>query len=149
MTLTVADIASQDPDRPGPEAGGVRPGPRAGQRTRRTFTAAYKARMLTEYDRLETPGARGALLRREGLYHSHIQNWRKAAQPGPQAVAPGPPVRGKVVTTAAESPEMRKLKKENARLQAELARSQAVTQALGKLAGLLEMLSEGPDTDKP
>lgn len=148
MTLTVADIASQDPDRPGSEAGGVRPGPRAGQRTRRTFTAAYKARMLTEYDHLETPGARGALLRREGLYHSHIQNWRKAAQPGPQAVAPGPPVRGKV-TTAAESPEMRKLKKENARLQAELARSQAVTQALGKLAGLLEMLSEGPDTDKP
>jgi hypothetical protein len=44
---------------------------------------------------------------------------------------------------------VRKLKRENARLQAELAKSQAVTAALGKLAGLLETLSEGPDTDTP
>jgi transposase-like protein len=109
---------------------------------------AYKARMLAEYDRLDTPGARGALLRREGLYHSHIQNWRKAAEPGAQAVAARPGGPG-TVAAAPESPETRKLKKENARLQAELAKSQAVAQALGKLAGLLEMLSEGPDTDKP
>jgi transposase-like protein len=101
--------------------------------------------MLAEYERLETPGARGALLRREGLYHSHIQSWRKAAQPGPARPARA----DKAAPAAAESPEMRKLKKENARLQAELARSQAVTQALGKLAGLLETLSERPDTDRP
>ncbi|MFI7548063.1 transposase [Actinoplanes sp. NPDC049599] len=145
----MADIASQDPDRPGPDAGAARSGPRSGQRTRRTFTAAYKARMLAEYDRLDTPGARGALLRREGLYHSHIQNWRKAAQPGTQAAGTRPAGRDQPVPAAAESPEMRKLKKENARLQAELVRSQAVTQALGKLAGLLETLSEGPDTGKP
>ena len=105
--------------------------------------------MLAEYDRLDTPGARGALLRREGLYHSHIQNWRKAAQSGTQTGGTRPAGRDKSAPAAAESPEMRKLKKENARLQAELARSQAVTQTLGKLAGLLETLSEGPDTDQP
>jgi transposase len=143
--LTVADIASQDPDRPVEEAGAVRPGPRAGQRKRRTFTAAYKARMLAEYDRLDTPGARGALLRREGLYHSHIQNWRKAAQPGAQAAATAPAGPG---TAGAETAETRKLKKENARLQAELVKSQAVVEAMGKLAALLETLSERADTDR-
>jgi transposase len=143
--MTVADIASQDPDRPVRETGAAGPGPRAGQRRRRRFTAAYKARMLAEYDQLHTPGARGALLRREGLYHSHIQNWRKAAQPGAPAVAArsgGPGNAG--IDTA----ETRKLKKENARLHAELVKSQAVAEAMGKLAALLETLSGRADTER-
>ena len=144
MTLTVADMAGQDPDRTGEPAGSGRPGPRAGQRTRRTFTAGYKARMLAEYDRLDTPGARGALLRREGLYHSHIQNWRKAAQAPPASATRRDPTSA----DAGESARNRKLEKENARLQAELAKSQAVAEAMGKLAGLLENLSGRPDTDK-
>jgi len=143
--MTVADVASQDPDRPVQEAGAARPGPRAGQRKRRTFTAAYKARMLAEYDQLDTSGARGALLRREGLYHSHIQNWRKAAQPGAPAAATRSAGLG---SAGIDTAETRKLKKENARLQAELAKSQAVAEAMGKLAALLETLSEGADTDR-
>jgi transposase len=144
----MADIASQDPDRPVEETGAARPGPRAGQRKRRTFTATYKARMLAEYDRLDTPGARGALLRREGLYHSHIQNWRKAAQPGAQPAPAQPAGRGKAAAMTGETAETRKLKKENARLQAELTKSQAVAEAMGKLAALLEILSERADTDR-
>jgi transposase-like protein len=101
--------------------------------------------MLAEYDQLDTPGARGALLRREGLYHSHIQNWRKAAQPGAQAAATG---RAGPGPAAAETAEERKLKKENARLQAELVKSQAVAEAMGKLAALLETLSGRADTDR-
>ena len=136
------------PGRAAQQAAGSKPGPRAGQRTRRTFTAAYKARMLAEYDGLDTPGARGALLRREGLYHSHIQNWRKAAQsPSTRATPASPAGRGQSAADAGESARNRKLEKENDRLRAELAKSQAVTAALGKLAGLLETLSEGPDTD--
>src|SRR5450755_2847010 len=53
-------------------------GPRAGQPKRRTFTAAYKIKILERYDELEDPRERGALLRREGLYHSHIEYWRAA-----------------------------------------------------------------------
>ena len=45
---------------------------------RRTFTAAYKARILATYDALpEGSPARGALMRKERLYHSHIEHWRK------------------------------------------------------------------------
>ncbi|MCD5316819.1 transposase [Kineosporia babensis] len=137
-------MTSQGPDRPQEPPKG-RPGPRAGQRKRRTFPAAYKARILAEYDQLEAAGDRGALLRREGLYHSHIQNWRKAAAEGAHAaLAPsaGP------AKTSTESAENRKLRKENARLQAELARSKAVTEAMGKMVALLETLSESADTQQ-
>ena len=47
---------------------------------RRTFTAAYKARILAEYDALpDGSPQRGELMRRERLYHSHIEHWRHAA----------------------------------------------------------------------
>ncbi len=44
---------------------------------RRRFTAAYKADILRQVDACAEPGAVGALLRREGLYSSHLANWRK------------------------------------------------------------------------
>lgn len=47
--------------------------PRAGEPKRRTFTAAYKVKMLERYDQLEDPRERGVLLRREWLYRSHIE----------------------------------------------------------------------------
>jgi len=49
--------------------------------TRRQFTAAYKRRVLQEADRCEQPGEIGALLRREGLYSSHLTAWRAARPP--------------------------------------------------------------------
>ena len=57
-------------------------GPRAGQAKRRAFTAAYKARIVQEYDQLQTGRERGALLRREGLYSSHITDWRNSRDAG-------------------------------------------------------------------
>ena len=53
-------------------------GPRSSQPRRRTFTAAYKLAMIEKYDAATGPGAKGALLRGEGLYDSHISYWRKA-----------------------------------------------------------------------
>ena len=50
--------------------------------TRRSFTAAFKAAVVAEYDGASTPGERGAILRREGLYDSHVQKWRKAVEQG-------------------------------------------------------------------
>ena len=70
MTMTLADMASAAPGHDGAVASGK--GPRAGQPKRRAFTAAYKARILQEYDELQSGRERGALLRREGLYSSHI-----------------------------------------------------------------------------
>ena len=50
--------------------------------TRRRFTAAYKLSVVEQADRCETPGEIGELLRREGLYSSHLSGWRKAAREG-------------------------------------------------------------------
>jgi transposase len=56
---------------------------------RRRFTAEYKRRIVREADRCTTPGAIGALLRREGLYSSHLTTWRAARDRGElEALAP-------------------------------------------------------------
>jgi len=52
---------------------------------RRTYTADYKRRILKEADACATPGAVGALLRREGLYSSHLVVWRRAQARGERA----------------------------------------------------------------
>ena len=57
-------------------------GPRSSRPKRRTFTAAYKLAMIEKYDMATEPGAKGALLRGEGLYDSHISYWRKARDSG-------------------------------------------------------------------
>jgi len=64
--MTIADVASSgEDDRVGSSSGG----PRTERPKRRRFTAKYKLRVLEEYDRLSS-AERGAMLRREGLYHS-------------------------------------------------------------------------------
>ena len=86
MTMTTASLLARAHD-------GVvdEPDPAARPR-RRTFTAEYKAGSSTEYDALEMGSPeRGALLRREGLYSSHIAEWRKARDAGAaQGLAPKP-----------------------------------------------------------
>ena len=77
MTMTTASLLVRAHD-------GVvdEPDPAARPR-RRSFTAEYKARILDEYDALPIgPAERGALLRREGLYTSHLAEWRKARDAG-------------------------------------------------------------------
>ncbi len=54
---------------------------------RRTFTAAYKLGVLAEYERISEPGAKGALLRREGLHTSHLVAWRRGREAGELAPA--------------------------------------------------------------
>ena len=73
--MTMTDMASAAAGHDGAVASGK--GPRAGQPKRRAFTAAYKARILAEYDALaDGSPQRGELMRRERLYHSHIEHWR-------------------------------------------------------------------------
>lgn len=77
MTATLAESRTDTADDGGV---GTDPteGPRADRPRRRSFTPEYKAAIVAEYDALTEPGARGALLRREGLYSSHIVEWRRA-----------------------------------------------------------------------
>jgi len=62
--------------------GGVPDGDPAARPVRRRFSAQYKLAILEEYESLTDAGAKGALLRREGLYSSHIVEWRRARDTG-------------------------------------------------------------------
>jgi transposase len=122
-------------------------GPRSDRPKRRSFTPEYKLAMVEEYDRLTEPGAKGALLRREGLYHSHLIEWRRARDAGAlnalAARPSGPP--GK----SPDQKEAERLRRENERLVRELAKQKAALEIMGKAHALLELLSESADTDAP
>ncbi len=107
----------------------------------RTYSAAYKARILDEYESLDKAG-KGALLRREGLYTSLISAWRKQRDQGARAALARP------VGRPAADPRDRendRLRKENERLQAELDKARKVIEVQGKLSALLGQLA----TDSP
>ena len=118
--------------------------PRSDRPRRRSFTAEYKAAILAEYDGLSEPGAKGALLRREGLYSSHLIEWRRARDAGAQVGLTDKPRRP---TRSPAEVEADRLRRENERLRAELARSKAALEVVGKAHALLELLSESADTD--
>jgi len=103
----------------------------------RTFSAAYKARILTEYDSLDKAG-KGALLRREGIYSSLISAWR--AQRGQGALrALAAPV-GRPQADPVDRDNAR-LRRQVAQLQAELDKARRVIEIQGKLSALLEQLA--------
>jgi len=90
---------------------------------RRQFTVAYKLRILHEADHCAI-GQLGALLRREGLYSSHLSNWRQRRAAGTLA-ALAPQRRGRPATSATER-ELAQLREENARLTRKLAAAETV-----------------------
>ena len=142
MTLSMADMPSGDSTDPRGKGTGV-VGPRAGQPVRRTFTDAYKLAIVTEYEALTEHGARGALLRREGLYESTVTKWRRAHARGTLTASPTQAAKSSPV----ESGEIRKLRRENERLAAELGKTRAVLEVMGKAYALLEVLSESADLE--
>jgi len=99
--------------------------------------------MLTEYDAAD-PAARGVLLRREGLYSSHLSEWRKARDSGAlSGLAPA----SRPTRKSAEQLENAKLKARAERAERELAKTKAALEIVGKAHALLEMLSESADTE--
>ena len=99
---------------------------------RRQFSAAYKARILEEVD--ASPGQSGAILRREGLYSSHLTSWRRQRQTGTlKALGKKRGPKGK----SASELENEKLRKRVARLERELEKAQILIDAQKKLAVIL------------
>lgn len=128
----VADDATQRPDPEVPE-----------RARRRTFTAKYKLEVLAAYD-AAPEGEKGAVLRREGLYSSHITVWRKAADVGALAGLAAP--RGRKGRDP-QAERIARLEAEKQRLERELAKTRFVVDVQAKLHALLESLSESADTD--
>ncbi len=131
MTMTLADATSFDD-------GGV--SPRSDRPKRRAFTAQYKAAVLAEYEAADR-GERGVILRREGLYSSHIVEWRKAAEAGATS-ALGPKVADR------RDREIEQLRARAERAESELAKTRAALDLVGKAHALLETLSESADTQR-
>jgi len=104
---------------------------------RRRFTVDYKRRVLQEADACTKSGELGALLRREGLYSSHLASWRSARargelsglsakKRGPKAKAPHP-----------DAKRILQLERENRRLRARAERAEALVELQKKVAALL------------
>jgi transposase-like protein len=107
----------------------------------RSYTAAYKARVLAEYESLDKAG-KGALLRREGLYTSLISAWRQQRDAGALAALGSPA--GRPVADSRDK-EIARLRREVARLDGELGKARTVIEVQGKLSALLGQLA----TDSP
>ena len=116
--------------------------------TRRRFTAAYKLRIVEEAERCAAePGAIGRLLRREGLYSSHLALWRQAARDGSLAALSqkrGPKARPAGERRLARA--LAKAERENARLREDLRKARLVIDVQGKVAGLLGLSFDGEKT---
>jgi transposase-like protein len=104
---------------------------------RRRFTAAYKQRVLAAADGAAGHGGIGALLRREGLYSSHLVTWRRERQAG---ILTGltPRTRGPKPTRSPQDEEIRQLRAANQRLTEDLRKATIVIDVQKKLAALLD-----------
>jgi transposase len=111
----------------------ARPDPEVSAKARRRrFSADYKLRMLREAERCATPGAIGALLRREGLYSSHLTTWRRQQAAGLQ-----PRRRGGQSQANPLAARVAQLERQNARLERELEKAQTIIEVQKKVAALL------------
>lgn len=109
---------------------------------RRQFTTAYKRRIVREAAACQVPGAIGALLRREGLYSSHLATWRRELESAEHA-ALAPKRRGpKVDTVKAEARRVEALEREISRLRQKLTHAEHIIAAQKKLCELLDLPTE-------
>ncbi len=142
----VEERSDEAPGAGASSAGGV-PDPEVlAKPTRRQFTAEYRLRILEEADRCTDRGEVGRLLRREGLYSSHLANWRKARREGALS-ALRPKKRGRKPTEANPlAPKVKRLETKVKRLERELDAARTILDVQGKVAGLLGFsLKDGKD----
>ena len=102
------------------------------RQARRRFTTAYKLEILRKADVCTRHGDRGALLRKEGLYSSHLITWRQQLERGLT-----PKQRGRKAVPV--HPEMKKLEQENRRLTMRLKKAEALLDFQKKLSSLLQI----------
>jgi transposase len=122
------------------------PDPKVPERAkRRRFTAEYKLDILRQVDACKGDGDLGALLRREGLYSSHLATWRRQrdeiAKAGLKARKRGPKPK-------AVDPRVKQLKRENARLKRRLERVELMLDIQKKASEMLGIPLNQPDKDE-
>ena len=128
QAIELKSVTNPTVERPDPEV------PEKAQR--RQFSAAYKQRILEEADRCTELGQIGALLRREGLYSSHLTTWRRQKEQG-ELDALTPKKRGRKSTANPLTEENQRLRKENARLSRRLEQAELIIDVQKKVSALL------------
>lgn len=115
----------------------IMPNPEVEPKTeRRRFTAEYKRRIVREADACTLPGEVGALLRREGIYSSHLAEWRRSLRQA-ELLAFSAKKRGPKVKVDPRDLELSRLQRENERLKTELMKAGVIIDVQKKLSGLL------------
>jgi transposase-like protein len=132
-TTTPTLLSTTSPDAPAGASGEVRA-------KRRLFSAAEKLRILREAERCPK-GELGALLRREGVYSSHLTTWRRQRERG-ELAALAPRKRGPQIDEQAQ--RLAQLEREKARLEAKLQKAELIIDAQKKLLQLLGLPEAEP-----
>ncbi len=110
---------------------------------RRRFTAEYKVRILDEADGCTEPGQIGALLRREGLYSSHLTNWRRQREAGLK-----PKRRGrKPKPNREDQQQLERLKREKQRLAERLRQAEIIIDVQKKVCEMLGISPAQPSDE--
>jgi transposase-like protein len=110
----------------------------------RHFTAEYKKRILDEADACATSTQRGALIRREGLYSSHLTAWRRQRTHG---ILDGLTAKKRGVKPNPLALENAELRRENQRLEQQLQRAELIIEVQKKISQLLGLPTEPSLTD--
>jgi len=140
MTMTETLNPTTSPDAPAGASGEVRA-------KRRTFTAAEKLRILREAERCPK-GELGALLRREGVYSSHLTHWRRERERN-QLTGLTLRKRGPAQRVDEQAQRLAELERENTRLQAKLGKAELIIDAQKKLLQVLGLPEpELPETNE-
>ena len=113
---------------------------------RRTFPAHYKLQVLEELDACRAPGEIGAVLRREGLYSSHLTKWRELRKKGVLS-ALSDVHRGRRPKPA-DGRELERLRKENVRLNKRLERAELLLELQKKVSEVLGIPLSSPPSDE-
>ena len=112
----------------------------------RHFTAEYKKRLLDEADACTSPTQRGALVRREGLYSSHLTLWRRQRA---QGILDGLTPKKRGVKSDPLALENAQLRRENQRLEQQLARAEMIIEVQKKISLLLGLPTEPSLPNEP
>ncbi len=113
--------------------------------TRRRYLAEYKLKILRQADKCTKHGELGALLRREGLYSSHLKTWQKQREEGTlHGLAPKKRGR-KAIPKNPLSDQLQQLRRENEQLKHKLQQAETIIDVQKKLCGILGTPQNTPD----
>lgn len=147
-------MTKRQPDPASSGQGRVPPDPEVAPRPkRRAFTAAYKRRILEAADACTEPGEIGALLRREGLYSSHLASWRRERERGADQGL-DPKKRGRKGKTPEQKriaeleQQLKRAEREKQRLEAKLKRADLMLDLQKKVSEILGIPLAQPESDE-